>query len=232
MPISGSGAPQLGQAMLFSGSPARPTGRRHHPPTRLPPPRPARSAAMLGRHVRAALRAGAVTRAGEQHPQVGVDLGGGADRRARRAVTVALVHADGGREPDDGIHRRAALVGHHAQRFHILALAFLVQRIEGHRRFARPRQAGEDHELILGDREGDVFEVVEPRAADGNFRHEQFISVEPTRRRYCYHYVNIELSISSTEQILCQRLQDFSAPDQPHHPAIAVHHGQPFDLVL
>jgi hypothetical protein len=110
----------------------------------------------------------AATGAGEQHTQEGLDF----DRAAeRRAVAVVLVHADRRREPDDGIHGRAAFEGHHPQRFHVLALAFLVQRIEGHGRFARPRQPAKNHQLVLGDREGDVFQVVEAGSTDSYFGH-------------------------------------------------------------
>ncbi len=67
----------------------------------------------------------------------------------------------------------------HAQRFEELALAFLVQRVERQRRFARTRQAGEHDQLILGNAQGDVLQVVQPRVLDGDgVEHEAASTVE------------------------------------------------------
>ena len=59
-----------------------------------------------GRDVFSAGRAGAVSQAGKQHAQIGIDIGGGADRGARAVVGEVLVHADGWGKPGDGVDRR------------------------------------------------------------------------------------------------------------------------------
>ena len=56
----------------------------------------------------------------------------------------------------------------HAERFHILALAFLVQDVEGQGGLARTRQPRDDDELVLGNFKGDVFEVVQAGVANGD----------------------------------------------------------------
>ena len=119
------------------------------------------------RDIFSAGRAGAVSQAGEQHTQVGVDIGGRADRGARAVVGEVLVDADGRREPVmESTGGFAMPKGDHAERFQVLALAFLVQDVEAEGGLARAGQAGQDDELVLGDREGDVFQVVQPGACE------------------------------------------------------------------
>ena len=54
------------------------------------------------------------------------------------------------------------------ERFHILALAFFEQDIEAEGGFARAGHAGQDHQLVLGDRQADILQVMQPRAANGD----------------------------------------------------------------
>ena len=58
------------------------------------------------------------------------------------------------------------LAGVGRQRLDVAALALGVDRVERQRRLARPRQAGEDDELVAGQLERDVAEVVLPGAPD------------------------------------------------------------------
>jgi hypothetical protein len=119
-----------------------------------------------GRYILAAHGTRAVTDPREQHPQIGVHLGRGADRRARAAVGHMLVHADRGHQSLNRIDIRFAHVGHHAQRLHVLPHGFFVQRIERQRRFARPGHPGQDDQPVLGNLDRDVFEVIQPCAFD------------------------------------------------------------------
>jgi len=106
---------------------------------------------------------------GVQDPQIGENFGDSAHRRARAVIGQVLIHADGGRQTDDGVHRWfAQATGDQAERFHVLALPLLVQDVERQRGFSRPRQPGDDDELVLGDLERDVFQIVQARVADGD----------------------------------------------------------------
>ncbi len=78
---------------------------------------------------------------GVEHAQVVVDFGDGADGGARAAVGGFLLDGDGGAEAVDGIHfgplhliQELARVGR--ERFHVAALAFGVDGVEGERGFA------------------------------------------------------------------------------------------------
>jgi hypothetical protein len=54
------------------------------------------------------------------------------------------------------------------KRFHIAPLPLGKNRIERQRRLPRPRHAGEDDQLVLRQRQLDVFEVVDFGAGDGD----------------------------------------------------------------
>ena len=75
----------------------------------------------------------------EQDAQIGEDLGGRAHRRARAAIGEILIDGDRRRQALNAIDLGAARVIDQPQRFEVLALAFLVQRVDGQCRFARPR---------------------------------------------------------------------------------------------
>ena len=97
-----------------------------------------------------------------QQPHVIVDLGDGADGRARIARGGLLLDGNGGREAVDLVDIRLL---HHFQelprigreQFDIAALAFGIDGVEGERGFARAGQAGEHHQRIARDVEVDVL---------------------------------------------------------------------------
>src|SRR5204863_6476357 len=50
--------------------------------------------------------------------------------------------------------------------FHVFPLAFGEDGVEGQRRFARTAQTGEYHQLVAGNVQREVFEIMLTRAAD------------------------------------------------------------------
>ena len=106
-----------------------------------------------------------------QQPHVVVDLGDGADRRARVLRGGLLLDGDGGRQAVDLVdvrllHHLQELPGIGRQRLDVAALALGVDGVEGERGFAGAGQAGEHHELVARELDVDVLEVVLARAAD------------------------------------------------------------------
>ena len=125
----------------------------------------------LGGDRPAALRAVALADAGVEDAQVVVNLGDGADGRARVAAGRLLLDADGRRQAaeviDVGLLQLAEeLPGVAGQRLDVAALPLGVERVEGQRALARAADAGEDDELIARQFEIDVAEVVLAGAAD------------------------------------------------------------------
>ena len=119
---------------------------------------------------------------GPEQAQVVVDLGDGADGRARVLAGGLLLDRDGRREPFDRVHVRLlhqaeelARVG--GQRLDVAALSFGVDRVEGERGLARPGEAGDDGEAVARDRNRDALEVVLARPADDKI----FLSHSPER---------------------------------------------------
>ena len=107
---------------------------------------------------------------GEQQPQVVVDLGDRADRRARVARRALLVDRDGRRQAVDLVdvrllHLAQELAGVGAQALDVAALALGVDRVEGEAGLAAARQAGDDDQPVTRERDVDVLEVVFARAA-------------------------------------------------------------------
>ena len=118
----------------------------------------------------AAVRAVRHADVGEEQAQVVVDLGDGADRRARVRAGRLLLDGDRRRQALDQIdvgllHLLEKLPRVGRQRLDVAPLAFGVQRVEGERRLARSRQAGDDHQLVAGDVDVDFLEVVHAGAA-------------------------------------------------------------------
>src|SRR3990172_6271523 len=102
-----------------------------------------------------------------------VQLGHGADGRARGAHRVGLVDRDRRRNAIDRIHLRlvhaveeVARVG--AEGLYVAPLAFGVQRVEHERGLARARDPGDDDQLAGRDRQREVLEIVLARAANAN----------------------------------------------------------------
>ncbi len=127
--------------------------------------------ARLGGDGPAAVGAVALADAGEEDAQVVVDLGDGADGRARIAAGRLLLDADGRRQAaeviDVGLLQLAEeLAGVGRQRLDVAALALGVERVEGQRDLAGAADAGEDDQLVARQVEVDVAEVVLAGAAD------------------------------------------------------------------
>ena len=106
-----------------------------------------------------------------QQAQVVVDLGDRADRRPRVARRRLLVDRDRRRQALDRVdvglvHLAEELPRVGAQRLDVAALALGVDRVEGERGLARPRQPRDDHERVARERERDVLEVVLAGAGD------------------------------------------------------------------
>ncbi len=127
------------------------------------------------------------TNPGEQEPQVVVDLGDGADCRARVPTGRFLVDGDGRRQALDEVdvgfvHLAQELAGIRRQRFDVAALALGVDRVEGQGRLPGAGETGEDDELVSREIEVDVGEVVFPGAADDDLvAHRARIPVTPRR---------------------------------------------------
>ncbi len=118
--------------------------------------------------------------AGEQEAEEVIDFGGGGDGGAGVTGGVLLADGDGGREAEDLVdiglaHAVEELAGVGGEGFDVAPLAFGVDGIKDKRRLAGAGDAGDDGELIVGDVERDILEVVHPRAADGDdFRNFRF----------------------------------------------------------
>ena len=108
---------------------------------------------------------------GPEQPHVVVDLGDGADRRARIVPGALLLDGNGWRESLDRIdvgllHEAEELPRVGRERFDVAALPLGVDGIEGERGLARAREPGDDRELIAGDLDRDVLEIVLAGTAD------------------------------------------------------------------
>ena len=108
----------------------------------------------------------------EEQAHVVVDLGDGADRRARIARGRLLLDRDGRRQAVDLVdvrllHHLEELAGIGRQALDIAALALGIDRVEGERRFARAGQAGHHDQRVARQVEIDVLEIVLARAANG-----------------------------------------------------------------
>jgi len=99
-----------------------------------------------------------------------VDFGGGGDGGARVAGGVFRADGDAIDLIDLGLfHAFEELAGVGGEGFDVAALAFSVDGVERERGFAGAGNAGDDGEFVVGDGEGEVFEVAEARASDDDF---------------------------------------------------------------
>ena len=104
-----------------------------------------------------------------------VELGHRADGRARGAHRVGLVDRDRRRDAFDRVdlrlvHAVEELARVRREGLDVAPLAFGVQRVEDERRLAAAGHAGDDDELVRGQLERQVLEVVLARAADDDRR--------------------------------------------------------------
>ena len=108
---------------------------------------------------------------GVEEAQVVVDLRDGADGGARVAARRLLVDRDRGAEPVDRVHVRLLhhleeLAGVGGEALHVPALALRVDRVEGQAGLAGAGQPGDADQLQARQADGDVLEVVLPRAVN------------------------------------------------------------------
>ena len=120
----------------------------------------------------------------EEQPQVGVDLGDGADGAAAAGSEALLVDYDAGGDVADRIDRRPGQLrqpaaGVRAERFDELALRFCAYRVEHERRLAAAAHARERDEPVLRNVDVDVLEVVRAGASDFDGSH-----VRPSSRAH------------------------------------------------
>src|SRR5439155_5075166 len=109
--------------------------------------------------------------AGEQEPEVVVDLGDGPHRGPRVLGRRLLVDGDGRRQALDEVdvgllHQPEELAGVRRQALDVPPLALGVDRVEGERRFSRPGETGEDDEMVARQLQADVLQVVLARTPD------------------------------------------------------------------
>src|ERR1700687_6121146 len=91
-----------------------------------------------------------------EQPKVVLYLGDRAHRRPRFLRRALLVDRDRGRQPLDHVYIRLFHLAEELPRvcrqgLHISPLSFGIDRVEGERRLARPRQAGEHDQLVARD---------------------------------------------------------------------------------
>ena len=120
---------------------------------------------------RAAGRAVRPAGPGVEQPEVVVDLGDGADGRARVLGGRLLVDRDRRRQTLDEVdvglvHLAQELPGVRRQRLDVPPLTLGEDRVERQRRLAGAGQPGEDDEGVAREVEGDVLEVVLPGSPD------------------------------------------------------------------
>jgi len=129
--------------------------------------------ARLRRDRPATLVARRMTDPREQHPQVIVDLGDRADGAARVLSGGLLLDRDGRREAGDGVdvrlrHLPQKLPGVAGQRLDVPALSLGVQRVERQRAFARPADPRHHNQLVAGERQRNILQVVFAGATNDN----------------------------------------------------------------
>ena len=106
-----------------------------------------------------------------EQAQVVVDLGHGADRRARVARGRLLVDRDRRREPLDRVdvgllHQAEELARVGGERLDVAALPLGVDRVEGEARLPRAREPGDHDQRVPRQLDVDVLEVVLAGAGD------------------------------------------------------------------
>ncbi len=111
--------------------------------------------------------------AGEQEAQIVVDLGDGADRRARVLRGRLLLDRDRGRQAGDEIdvrllHQLEELARVGRQALDVATLAVGVDGIEGERALAGAGQPGDHHQPVARQIEVDRAEIMLARAADAD----------------------------------------------------------------
>jgi len=106
-----------------------------------------------------------VSNTGKEEAEIIVDLGDGPDGTAGIVAPLLLIDKDGRRQTlnliDIGlVHDAEELAGVGAEGFDIAALAFGIDSVVSHTRLAATGDTGEDHELVFGESQIDVLEIV------------------------------------------------------------------------
>ena len=107
----------------------------------------------------------------EQQPQKVVNVAGRAHRRAGVGRAGALGHRDGRAEAQQGVQvglfqLSQELPRRRGQGFHVTAVPFGIEGVEGQRGFSRAGRPRDHHQLVLGDGNVDVLQVVLAGALD------------------------------------------------------------------
>ncbi len=118
-----------------------------------------------------AVRASRLADLGEEKAQQVGNFGRRADRRTSRAHLILLFDGNGRPHIENAVDIRASdFVEKHPgigrERLDIPPLTFGEDRVEGERRFPRPRHAGNGRHLVVGNLQRDVLEVVLPGTLD------------------------------------------------------------------
>ena len=103
--------------------------------------------------------------ASEKKPEIIVNFGGGGDGRAWITCGIFLSNGDGGGDAGDFVdiglfHAFEKLTGVGRKGFHVTALPFGVDSVEGERGFAGTADAGDYGKRVVGDLDRNVFEIV------------------------------------------------------------------------
>ena len=119
---------------------------------------------------------------GEEQAEVVVYLGDRADGGARVVRDASLVDGDGWGEALDMVdvglvHTAEELPGVGREGLDVAALALGVDGVEGQGALARARNAGNDHQLVAGDGDVYVLEVVLAGAANNDVLQRHFLSL-------------------------------------------------------
>lgn len=121
-------------------------------------------------------RAARLANPGKQQTQIVINFGDGADRGARVVGSGLLFDGDGRGEPLNVVHVRLLhqgeeLAGVGGERLHIAALPLGIEGIECQGRFARAGEAGDHDQLVAGQGQVDVLEVVGAGTPDHDLFH-------------------------------------------------------------
>ena len=137
-----------------------------------------------------AFRAELVAGFGVEEPEEVIDFGDCGDGAFAAAAADALFDGDGGGEPADVVDFRAfhlfdELPGVSGHAIEEAALAFSEDDVEGEGAFAGAGETGDGDELVAGDFDRDVFEIVFAGAADGDARGRGGCGRGGRGRRFC-----------------------------------------------
>jgi len=120
---------------------------------------------MLACNLLAAYPAVRLAHAGEEQPEIIVNLGSGGHRRAGVVAGASLLDCYSGGQAGNFrycrfLHLFEKLPGIGAERLDVFPASFGVNRIEGERTLARAADSGDYHHLVARNAEIDILEIV------------------------------------------------------------------------